>query len=418
MKSIFVLALSLVSLHQAFAGDPVVPYDKPKPVGHGDGMSRILQLMNAERNRPVAPAESTQKRTDPKSRSRLGFYLDAEFRGARAPADSFGGERALSKPGLIEIYGDDVDSKIDRMESVLLKRCSEKTPNERNAESLKMLEMAARELFLQDHNLKNRKYGKQTLFNAAREMSKAAEASSPLRRLALIAFMIRENSERRAQRIPQKVGEQEPLELALGSFKSEFWENFAGPLDGEHAHERLRLRSQGPKGKDLLSQYDRLVESVYLGMDARKKAGTPGGGFDADEVIQLLSSLFSRGTRGVCEEDSEEALKVMERFAWIVGELNWTEQNRGRVLDFILGEKSPPPGRKSHEKLFHLPPVVEKKFPDDFMPCCGGESGEELRLKAPEPSSEQSQLMREELKKLFEKFRIEMRHDFFSTDGL
>lgn len=334
MKHLFSASLIFVfASHMAWADEP---YAEKRHSAHSteSPLSKRLKKALGSGEKTASPSEHRNLNVAPEKKSPLGFYLDIEFRGKQELVGSMHGEPTLRKPGLVEIYGQRVDEKMDRTESMLLDRC--KSDSVLPAGQV-LKELAQKILAEEDRNLKN-VYQKKILHSKAKPVDPKLEL--PVRRLALIAFLIRENAERRAQRIPEV--HDDPFELALGSFESEFWENFAGPFEGEHAHERLRLRSQGKVGMDLLQKYDELIADMTQATEVQRQLGLPKGGSGADEVIGSLASSFRRMGRAGCLT-SDAKKNAMESLAQTIGSLDWTERNRGMVLDFILGEEAPKP---------------------------------------------------------------------------
>lgn len=294
--------------------------------------NKILQIIQGgDSPRPQADEALGEE----KSRSPLGVYLDIEFRGAFAPSDAISAEREIRDFGLVEVYEDAVDGKIDQMEKLLLERCAgEETPL--SSEIL--------------HALKRKgKHAKKL-----RIKQKASPGNSAwARRLALVAFMIRENTELRGRRLP--AAKKEDLDqLVLRAFESEFGENFADPLDKKNGGLRIHLEEKGAEGQALLEKYENLVATFEKGLESRKAEGSPMGVSDAEPVIEELGELFSSSMELGCAGSEMEgpALNMLTR---IIGKLSWTTANRGAVLDYILGEAPgvPPMDFEKYHAPFH-----------------------------------------------------------------
>jgi hypothetical protein len=304
-----------------------------EPTGPTRGHSRVSDLMNRVRSTnadPHKPAESVRK-----DKTFLDGYLDIEFRGALGPADALG-DKAIRNRGLVEVYDGQVDERLARMAKLLKSECA---PGDFGDAGANDAAFGFIDKLGMGHSKKLQHLKKR----------RGKNSSAEVRRLALMVFMAKEWTELRRA---------EDKKLALRVFESEFAENFVNILEYEDSP--IVKDIQKKEGQKSLESYQEFIKDMLVVTEALGKQPASSNTKNAPQAISELGRVFSKAGLISCPASDRIKGLLAEQFASTLQDVQWTDQNRGTVLDYILGEQPEPEPEQDMEFMFkgkqlHLP---------------------------------------------------------------
>jgi hypothetical protein len=385
--------LILIAFVFTSAAVPLVAGDHEE-TGRGNRAARMMERMAeaaADRSAPGAnvPRVVEEARKDEAKSTVLRSSLNREFRGReRSQKQGFipGLNTAFSEAELEPLMGD--------IESLLRQDCSAE-------DSLHSLASTIKKLVEENKQLLRSKTSYKKLHSNV-DFNEPAEDAPYVRRLALIAFLVRESDSHRS-----RTKHYSPtMAEAMDHFKAEFSENhvWAAPFEGvgrEALHPVLR-KIIAEEGEGSLSLYGQTRDDFFRGADAYK---TVEGGSENPLRYSLrrLNTLFELAFAGGSQCASAEVEEALLRsFAEVFANAEWSPSGRKALLETILGRApSVEVEEKNHrDSFFHHEKIVLKSHvfdKDSRNPALdiiekkvehlwrkAGEKLEELKPKAPQ----------------------------------